>query len=208
MDKHFIEDVFKTSYKYESWKRLLTTLFPNADFYNTPIQSVDKSLVKHSIVKSISEFGSSKLVDGKLIRFYDVDLEKGKSVSKNRVGLRNVIHTELNPGDTDALFAVYHVEDEKDWRLTFISKSIYWDKDFVEHVNITHPKRFTYVLGANETVRTAISQFESLIEKKVDLKNLIDAFSVEKLNREFFTIYKSQYYYIKVKVKLMIKKSQ
>ncbi|MBC7457639.1 MAG: Eco57I restriction-modification methylase domain-containing protein, partial [Bdellovibrionaceae bacterium] len=188
-----IEDVFKTSYKYESWKRLLTVLFPNADFYNTPIQSVDKTLAKHSIVKSISEFGSAKLVDGKLIRFYDVGLEKGKSVNKNRVGLRNVIHTELNPGDTDALFAVYHVEDETDWRLTFISKSIYWDKDFVEHINITHPKRFTYVLGANETVRTAVSQFETLTEKKVDLKSLINAFSVEKLNREFFTLYKSQY---------------
>jgi hypothetical protein len=193
MGKHLIADVFRSSYNYDNWKSLLIMLFPNANFYNTPIESVDKSLAKHSIVKSIIEFGSAKLVDSKLIRFYDVVLEDGESVNKNRVGLRNLIHTELNPGDTDALFAVYHVKNEPDWRLTFISKSIYWDKDFIEHVNITHPKRFTYVLGVNETVKTAISQFNSLIEKKIDLKSLISAFSVEKLNREFFTLYKTQY---------------
>lgn len=184
---------FNSEFDISSWKGVLTALFANVELYKTAIDTVDKNLQKHSIAKSIKDFGNARLADNRLIRFYEVELEKEHSVANSRVGLRNLIHTEINPGDTDAILAVYHSVKENLWRLTFISKSIYWDDDFNEQRDETHPKRYTYVLGPEETTKTAVSQFEKLFENTITIKSLIDAFNVEKLSKEFFKQYVIQY---------------
>jgi len=39
---------------------------------------------------------------------------------------------------------------------------LYWDADNNEVKTETHPKRYTYLLDKNETVKTAVNQFEWL----------------------------------------------
>jgi len=171
----------------------ITQYFNNTNFYKTPIESIDKSLNYHQVAKSIQEFGSAQLADDKIIKFYNIELEDGKHVTKNRVGLRNLIHGEVIPGDIDAILAVFHTKEDKDWRLTFISKAIFWDDDFNENKQETSPRRYTYVLGEDESVKTAVNQFDKLDGEQVSIKHLIDVFNVEKLNKKFFDNYKKHY---------------
>ena len=193
METTQLEHIFNASFHFENWKDVVRSYFKSTDFYRTPIESIDKTLKYHQVAQSIKEFGSARLADSKVIKFYNIELEDGKHVTKNRVGLRNLIHREVIPGDVDALLVVFHAPGDKDWRLTFISKSVFWDDDFSENKLETSPRRYTYILGEDESVKTAVQQFDKLEGKQITIKHLIELFNVEKLNKKFFEGYKKQY---------------
>lgn len=95
----------------------------------------------------------------------------------------------------NAVLVNFHYENqpEKSWRLSFIAK-----EQQIEEGEIikgeTNPKRYTYVLGQNETCRTAAERFEKLsMETEFTIDKLKDAFSVEKLSKTFFDEYKEHY---------------
>lgn len=189
--------LFKEKYSSEDWKILLSSIFKGRSFYQIPVEKKDTSLNKHADVASISEFGDIKLADNSRILFYEIELKDGKSVTRNRVGLRNLIHSDVIPGDVDGILATYFNPKAKDWRLTFISKSLYWDEEMNEIKSETHPKRYTYVLGENESIKTAVKQFEWLItqlhSREIEINDLIKLFSVEKISKEFFDGYRHHF---------------
>lgn len=106
------------------------------------------------------------------------------SIARKRVGLRNLVRSLINPnwGDFDAALAVF--VSKSDWRLSFIC-------DINEEK--TAPKRYTYVFGDNEMLyRTPVGRlFE--IQGKVTFESLKNAFSVEKVSKEFFYEYRDIY---------------
>ncbi len=106
------------------------------------------------------------------------------SVARRRVGLRNLVKSLINPnwGEFDAALAVF--ASKTDWRLSFIC-------DIKEEK--TAPKRFTYVFGDESMLyRTPVKRlFE--IQGKVTFESLMNAFSVEKVSKEFFTEYRDIY---------------
>ena len=61
----------------------------------------------------------------------------------------------------------------------------------------TKPKRYTYLLGDNEACTTAAKRLLMLAAKRdnqeIGIKDIIDTFSVESLNKEFFKTYKEHY---------------
>lgn len=189
--------LFKEKYSSKDWKTLLSSIFKGRSFYQIPVEKKDTSLNKHADVASIREFGDIKLADNSRILFYEIELKDGKSVTRNRVGLRNLIHSDVIPGDVDGILATYYNPNAKDWRLTFISKSLYWDEEMNEIKSETHPKRYTYVLGENESIKTAVKQFEWLItqirSREVEINDLIKLFSVEKISKEFFDGYRHHF---------------
>jgi hypothetical protein len=189
-----LKALFGNKYNPEEWKSLLKVLFKNksASFYQSPIDRRENDKKAHEITDSIFEFGDLKLEDNSRILFYEVKLIDNKQVN-SRVGLRNIIHADVIPGDVDGILATYYNKEANDWRLTFISKSLYWDEEYNQIKEETHPKRYTYVLGEGESIKTALKQFDWLIHeirnKEITIKDLIKTFSVEKISNEFFKKY-------------------
>lgn len=189
-----LKALFGNKYNPEEWKSLLKVLFKNksASFYQSSIDRRENDKKAHEITDSILEFGDLKLEDNSRILFYEVKLIDDKQVN-NRVGLRNIIHADVIPGDVDGILATYYNKEANDWRLTFISKSLYWDEEYNQIKEETHPKRYTYVLGEGESIKTALKQFDWLIHeikgKEITIKDLIKTFSVEKISNEFFKKY-------------------
>jgi hypothetical protein len=196
-----VKQIFKSKYQSiettNQWKGFLKTLFKNQDsaFYSSPIQQVE-DIKAHEDVESILEFGDLKLADDSRILFYEVKLKDHKHIS-SRVGLRNIIHRNVIPGDVDGIIATYFNPTANDWRLTFISKSLYWDDEFNEIKEETHPKRYTYVLGEGESIKTALTQFgwlfNEIVNKEITIEDIIKTFSVEKISNEFFKEYFNQF---------------
>ena len=66
--------------------------------------------------------------------------------------------------------------------------------------NLTPAKRYSYLVGENEPCHTAISRFERfIIDSMADpehptLDDLENAFSVEKVTKEFFDLYCEKFY--------------
>jgi hypothetical protein len=199
MNRNTLYNIFKTPYQSIIWKGFLKELFRDisSSYFETPIDLKDETLVKHKDVEHIWEFGDITLSDGRIIKFYEVELKENQEVTKNRVSLRNIISGEIGFGYIDGAIVTYYNKKASDWRFTFISKSLYWDTNNNEVKTETHPKRYTYLLGQNENVKTALNQFECLFKqiktRGIDLEGLLKAFSVEKLSKEFYDGYFQQY---------------
>ncbi|MBA4407836.1 MAG: putative DNA binding domain-containing protein [Bacteroidota bacterium] len=197
MDIQRLSKLFNTKYNPSDWKNILSTIFPKREFYLTPQEKKQEGLKKHENIDSILEFGDIMLNDNSRILFYEVKLAQGKADVKSRVGLRNLIHADVIPGDVDGILATYFVPDAREWRLTFISKSLYWDEEMNEIKSETHPKRYTYVLGETESTKTVVKQFQWLAgqikNREITIQDLIKTFAVEKISNEFFEGYFHQF---------------
>ena len=81
--------------------------------------------------------------------------------------------------------------------MTFIAKQTDFNESGELVKKETAPKRYTFLLGKNEPCTTAASRLIELANKKnygsIYLTDVTDAFSVERLNKEFFNGYKAQY---------------
>src|SRR5690606_15661187 len=84
----------------------------------------------------------------------------------------------------DGAFVVY-IQGDK-WRFSYISEITKRNEDGNLVDEKTEPKRYTYVLGKGETVRTAIDRFIELLFKDVTLSDIKDTFSIEKITSEFY----------------------
>jgi hypothetical protein len=94
------------------------------------------------------------------------------------------------------VLAVFHQPGKGDWRLTYASKRSQLDEDTLEITSVqTAPRRYTFLLGENEPCRTAAGRLAEIRERgeHLTLEDVEKAFSVERLNKEFFKLYKEHY---------------
>ena len=196
LSKDQIEQTLKALYNQENWKTLLTELFTaqgakvDWDVKPEPITLGTKAAAYRT--KNLYRLGSIKLTDGKIINIYEAEVQN-TLIAENRVGLRSLVQSEIIPGFSDAAMTVFHCKDQTDWRFTFMSKWEYPEASGKIVWHQTHPKKFTYVLGPQESNRTARDRFYELQAKTSELLSVLDAFSVNKLSAEFFDEYKIHY---------------
>jgi hypothetical protein len=200
MEKETLHNLLQQKYSRENWKQIVDAMFPYRDFfaYDEPVDFTKDA--QYELTESIIRFGNIELDDGALIALYEVKLKNDNQsvrIAKNRVGLRNLITAEVIPGIVDGALICYFQEGIPEWRFSFFSKSVFWDEEGKQVKKETHPKRYTYVLGPPETGETCVTprdRFFLLAERqKRTIKDVLEAFSVEKVSKEFFVSYKKHY---------------
>lgn len=121
------------------------------------------------------------------ISIFDITVSSHVLMNRNRVGIQQLIR-RIMPTFSSA-FMIFHYKDADhwDWRFTFCSKA--------KNDEVSDKKRFTFMLGPNQSCRTVAENFEKLLDKKGDLrlKDIEQAFDVEALSDEFFSKYKEHY---------------
>jgi len=190
MERRQLIELFEQGYSPEAWRELVRKLFPSVSILAVP-QDRKHDTATHADVTAIRMFADHKLQDKSRVAFYEVELAEGKQVT-GRVSLRNIIAREVIPDELDAVIATYYTPNSNEWRVSLISKSMYWDDEQKLVQQETHPKRYTYVLGKGQRIKTAVDQFLQLhdhMQSAADLKGLVKAFSVEKVSKEFFQKY-------------------
>ena len=123
--------------------------------------------------------------DGYRIGLFYYEIQQG-NVARKRVGLRNLVHQFIHhtTGDFDAALVVFNSK-ESVWRLSFICDI---------KGEATAPKRFSYVFGESDNYyNTPVGRFDALQRNGISFENIKEAFSVERLNKDFFNEYKVQY---------------
>ncbi len=120
------------------------------------------------------------------VDLYDITLSDKKELQYNRVGIQQFIRSELF-SFTNA-FMLFHNEtpEGKDWRFSYAYKE-------TTQKSMTSAKRYTYLFGKNHRARTASERFAKLAGEDKNTQNLLNAFSVEALSKDFFNEYKNQY---------------
>ncbi|MBX9641944.1 MAG: hypothetical protein K2X97_20140, partial [Mycobacteriaceae bacterium] len=180
MDKKKLQtEILEASYQPEKWLEVLKLYFNAKKFHQTPQAII---LPSNDLAETAAEIGSFYTADERLIGIYEVNLTPKAWIGKNRVGLRNLLR-QVYKYDVDAALIVF-VQDKK-WRFSYVSEVRTEDGK-----RETEPKRYTYLFGRGESCRTAADRFDKLKGKPIYLNDLFDAFSVEKLNKDFFKSYK------------------
>ncbi|MBT4783937.1 MAG: N-6 DNA methylase [Candidatus Marinimicrobia bacterium] len=190
MNKALLKQKLSQHYNTDNWKEILEYIFPNVALFQIP-QDI---LVTNEKVKTFRQLGNVRLNDGKTLAVFDIQLKDNVDIARNRVELRNLTTKYIDQEATHGVLAVF-ASDSEDYRFTFTAQETEFDENMQLVTKQTEPKRYTYVLGPNESCQTASDRFFKLHEQKntVELENVVDAFSVEKLNKEFFNKYKEHY---------------
>lgn len=218
LNEKLVFDTFNFEYNEERFKLFIRDLLVDANFakeqmiqplpneYRDFIRSA-KRICKYEYIDP--EFSSSKVIDVLVVK-----LKKSSSVERARTAQRNFISRYLNGSrnyQKDAALVAFISEDENgnispDWRFSFIQMN--YVTKFVETANgkkklkteteLTPAKRFSFLVGTNEDTHTAQQQLKHCLDKsrnneKITIEDLVQAFDIEKVSKEFFEEYKKLY---------------
>ena len=188
MDKTTLYKIFNKAYDHEKWLEVLQSVFGSKLLFSQPKPIL---LPNSDRINAAFELGSFTTSDDRIIGLYRIDIKPEVWLERNKVTLRGLLRN-VYKYDVDGAIVVF--TQEKKWRLSFISeiKILNDEGEIVEQA--TEPKRYTYLLGEGEKVRTSADRLSKLSGKTLSLQDILNAFSVEALNEEFYKIVQEFFY--------------
>jgi adenine-specific DNA-methyltransferase len=184
-----LKGLLQKPYTTNNWRSLLSHVFEYVQFLDVPIIIPTDD----NRVNQLKQYGTVRLSDGKNLALFELTLNDNVNLIRNRVGLNELVKKYIDQDSYHGILSIFE-QGKEDYRFTFTARNTEFDKDqgFID--KDTDTRRFTYILGANESCRTAAERFDAL--SKIDNKNIEaveDAFNVEKLSKKFFKEYIEQF---------------
>ncbi|MFV0419072.1 MAG: Eco57I restriction-modification methylase domain-containing protein [Dysgonomonas sp.] len=174
-------NILQQTYNRTNWNTFLHNIFSNS--YEAMINPFQEN-INNGIAKSASRLGEIKLDSGETIAIYDIELQNSVNISQNKVAIRNLLKQSWKY--YDGAFIASYKTNETDWRFSFLSETKEWTTDGNYEKVATQAKRYTYLLGENQSCQTATERFDWLTKKEKTLSNITEAFSVETLTKQFY----------------------
>ncbi|RWY57533.1 Eco57I restriction-modification methylase domain-containing protein [Mucilaginibacter gilvus] len=175
-------------------KEILSPVFGNGFslYANEIIAPTILNQAESIVIDKVSIFGNIRLDDNTEIICYEIVLQPTVRLEHSKVAIQQYVRKLLTAGQAALVNFIAPINKDV-WRLTLIAKdSVLTDSGIKEKT--TNSKRYTYLLGPNETCKTAAERFEILsTERSIEFGALIKAFSVEKLSKAFFDEYTLHY---------------
>ena len=191
MNQAYLKNILSAKFDFDIWKDLLEKIFPKVEIFTSVARIAD------SHVKDGGHVGNIRLDDGRSLAIFRFEVADNVQISRNRKSLRDIAAKYVDQGLIHGALVFYYSQGQDDYRLTFIAKQTYFNESGELVKKETAPKRYTFLLGKNEPCTTAASRLKELADKRtygsIYLTDVTDAFSVERLNKEFFNGYKAQY---------------
>jgi hypothetical protein len=196
MKEKDLKHILQQDYSFiENWKPILNLLFGKIDYFSTP----SNPFSGEDSVISGKQIGAIKLDDNKSLAIFEVEVDDSIRIDQNRKGLRDIAAKHIDQNITHGALVFFYSKNQIDYRFSFIAKWSEIDLETGEFIKgETKPKRYTYLLGRNESCTTAAKRLLVLAEKKqngenINLQTVMDTFSVEPLKKDFFKSYKEHY---------------
>ncbi|HHY71165.1 MAG TPA: SAM-dependent DNA methyltransferase, partial [Thermoanaerobacterales bacterium] len=189
-----LEETFKNKFDIETFKKF------TREFFNEPemIQENRRTGIWREYEEHVASYY-------RIARYTDcdennmivlaVELKKDKSVERARSMQRNFISRVLDENNLEAAIVAFYSQNEPNWRLSFVRLDYSFTDKGIE-LDLTPARRYSYLVGENEPNHTAQAQLLRIFEddtKNPTLDEIEEAFSVEKVTKEFFTLYKDKY---------------
>ena len=160
MNQSSLKNILSAKFDFNVWKELLDKFFPKVDFF-TSIATITDSLVK-----SGGQVGNIHLDDGRSLAIFCFEVADNVQISRNRKSLRDIAAKYVDQGLIHGALVFYYSQNQDDYRLTFVAKQTYFNENGELVKKETAPKRYTFLLGKNESCTTAASRLLELANKK------------------------------------------
>ena len=164
------------------------------------------------IIKTYERIGTYSDPKEKKTDLLIVYVQKENSIDRARTALRNFVADYLKQRDMkDAALVAFVPPDGEDWRFSFIKMEYKFNEKGKVEEEFTPARRYSFLVGKNENSHTAQSRLLPLLlddEGQPTLKDLEDAFSVEKATREFFEKYRDLFLRLQEALDEIVEKDQ
>ncbi len=212
-DAHkLLKDTFKNSFNEEQFVKFITEIFNGAFEYKK-----SKIFVHSSFKEYISEaYDLGKYKNNRqILNILIIKLKKHSSIDRARTMQRNFVANYLKYKQSNASLIAFTDENLDDWRFSFVkveAKIVFNDSGKLKtSTEITPIKRYSYLVGKNESNYTCQKQLESFIIKN-EINPTIDeiekSFSVDNVTKEFFNEYKNLYFRLKESLDSLVEKDE
>lgn len=188
MDKKNLQNILSIPFALPNWREVLVSVFGAKRLHQNPIPI---EINRKGKAEAAFELGSFNTSDDRIIGLYLVKIKPEVWLERNKVGLREMLRS-VYKHDVDGALIVF--EQREKWRLSFVSEIRVFDENGKISKKVTEPKRYTYLLGTGEKVKTPTSRLALLSGKLFSLEDIRNAFSVEALNEEFYKIVARHFY--------------
>ncbi len=202
--RNMLRQVFSESFNRQQYEQFLTNLLGEITPGSRASKHYSGTYIPNAYQQQVKQYWClGKYIDPNknVCDLQVVQVKHASSLTKARAALRNFAVNRLKQFDKETgLFAFYATDDNgADWRFSFvkIEYSAYQDNKsgtVKNYTTLTPAKRYSFLLGKYEYSHTAASQVLPLLEdsdNKPTLKQLEDAFSVDRVTDEFFRQYKN-----------------
>ena len=203
-----IENILTHQYDIKNYVDLVEEIFPKIkivapDKFNREFSNFN------SHIEGSVHVGTFNTPDDKKIIVMAVELKKAGYVESSRSTQRSYAKKLIENGNADAAFIAFYTKDDPRWRLSLVRLDYEMKVEngkLQVAENMTPAKRYSYLVGENEPCHTAIRRFERFIVDSIanpehpTLDDLEEAFSVEKVTNEFFTLYCDKFHQLREKL--------
>ncbi|HEX14141.1 MAG TPA: class I SAM-dependent DNA methyltransferase, partial [Desulfurella acetivorans] len=192
--KKLVKDTLEASFSEEQFKNLMIELLKD-DFDLSKTFSCQGNYIPANFkeyIISYKHLGQFKTDKKEIIDVLVVKLKSETTLERSRSTQRNFIRWYLNDKPGDAALVAFIAPDSDNWRFSFVKMQYRFDKNGKIKDDTTPAKRYSFLVGKNESSHTAQSRFLPLIslDKKPTLDDLEQAFNAERVTDEFFEQYK------------------
>ncbi len=169
-------------------------------------------------VNTLERLGKYLDADERSIDVLIVNLKKNTSLERARTMQRNFIAWYLNGSRggvlKDAALVAFVSPAQEDWRFSLVKMEYSLDtsgEKVKTKKELTPARRFSFLVGKNENTHTAQSYLSPIIadeSKDLNLSNIENAFSIEKVTKEFFEKYRDLFLKLTDSLNEIVKKDQ
>ena len=187
--KNLIKQTLADRFNLDNFTSFTKNIFNEIDIapHEIPASGTEDHIKKFTF---LGEFSDSQKRN---IDVLAVELAGDTKVERARAFQRNLIAKYLKDNIKDAGLVAFYSRDNPDWRLSFV-KVDYKLTDKGVKVDIgTPPKRYSFLVGQTEPSHTAQKQLLPILEDHKNnplVSEIEDAFSVEKVTKEFYEKYR------------------
>ena len=168
-------------------------------------------------IRLVERVGKYKGPDEKLVDILIIHLQKEISLERARTRQRNFVAKYLNGSRggilKDAALVAFVPPSGEDWRFSFVKMEYQFKETPQGKIKVeeefTPARRYSFLVGKNENSHTAQSRLLPLLlndETPPTLEDLENAFSVEKVTKEFFEKYRDLFLRFKEALDEIVKK--
>jgi len=174
-----LEKILKSEYSRKNFILLSNRIFENFDKREIDLSEEFLSSEERTKVESFTLLGTAK-VDGKDLHVIEVELKN--DVESSPVFQRKIVSKFLKRDFSDIALVAYCTKGDTQWKIALVTAS-YKEKDKVKEISET--RRYYYIVG-NSEVHTPLENLSKLIDRDNTINDILDAFSIEKVTKEFY----------------------
>lgn len=158
-----------------------------------------------SHIAGSSHVGNYLFPEGKKLIIFTVQLLNKTYVEGSRSTQRSYAKKLIENANADAAFIAFYTEGDPKWRISFVRLDYemkFENGRLKAAENMTPAKRYSYLVGQDEPCHTAIDRFRKFItdtdqQEHPTLDELEEAFSVEAVTNEFFSLYCEKFHQLR-----------